>query len=61
VLHWLFFEPTFEILEAKIGIFGIIAEGSDFPEMTLQNCKSDTTTPLKQFYYLSRMLGVADK
>jgi hypothetical protein len=26
-----------------IGIFGIIAQGSDFPEIALQNCKSDMT------------------
>jgi hypothetical protein len=35
-------------IDLQIGIFGIIAQDSDFPEMTLQNCKSDMTTPLKQ-------------
>jgi hypothetical protein len=45
------FSLTFDFtrlrLGLQIGIFGIIAEGSDFPEIALQNCKSDTTTPLR--------------
>jgi hypothetical protein len=42
----LIFDFTRLRLGLQIDIFGIIAQGSDFPEMTLQNCKSDTTTPL---------------
>ena len=34
-------------IDLQIGIFGIIAQDSDFPEIALQNCKSDMTTPLK--------------
>jgi hypothetical protein len=33
-------------LDLQIGNFGIIAQGSDFPEIALQNCKSDMTTSL---------------
>jgi hypothetical protein len=33
-------------IDLQIGIFGIIAQGSDFSEIALQNCKSDMTTPL---------------
>jgi hypothetical protein len=29
----------------QIGIFGIIAKASDFPNLALQNCKSDMHTP----------------
>jgi hypothetical protein len=43
------FSLTFDFtrlsLGLQIGIFGIIAQGSDFPEIALQNCKSDMTTP----------------
>jgi hypothetical protein len=39
-------------LGLQIGIFEIIAQGSDFPEMTLQNCKSDMTTPLRGYWSL---------
>jgi hypothetical protein len=34
-------------IDLQIGIFGIIAQDSDFPEIALQNCKSDMTTPLR--------------
>jgi hypothetical protein len=42
------FSLTFDFtrLGLQIGIFRIIAQGSDFPEIALQNCKSDMTTPL---------------
>jgi hypothetical protein len=33
-------------IDLQIGIFEIISQSSDFPELTLQNCKSDMTTPL---------------
>jgi hypothetical protein len=33
-------------LGLQIGIFGFIAQGSDFPEIALQSCKSDMTAPL---------------
>jgi hypothetical protein len=53
VSHWCSnqnFSLTFDFrrlgLGLKIGIFEIIAQGSDFPEMTLQNCKSDMITLL---------------
>jgi hypothetical protein len=36
-------------LGLQIGIFGIIVQGSDFPEIALQNCKSDMTTPLREW------------
>jgi hypothetical protein len=41
----------------QIGIFVIIAQGSDFPEIALQNCKSDMTTPLS----LSLTPGITEK
>ena len=43
----LIFDFTRLRLGLQIDIFRIIAQGSDFPEITLQNCKSDMTTPLK--------------
>jgi hypothetical protein len=33
-------------IDLQIDIFGIIAQDSDFPEIALQNCKSDMITPL---------------
>jgi hypothetical protein len=33
-------------IDLQIGIFGIIVQDSDFPEIPLQNCKSDMTTSL---------------
>ena len=40
------FDFTSLKLGLQIGIFGIIAQGLEFPEIALQNCKSDMTTPL---------------
>ena len=41
-------DKIFEILCSILenGIFGIIAQASDFPKLALQNCKSDMNTPL---------------
>jgi hypothetical protein len=36
-------------LGLQIGIFGIIAEASDFPKLALQNCKLDMNTPLRKW------------
>jgi hypothetical protein len=50
------FSLTFDFtrlrLGLQIGIFGIIAQSSDFPEIALQNCKSDMTTPLRKPHIL---------
>jgi hypothetical protein len=39
-------------IDLQIGIFGIIAQDSDFPEIALQNFKSDMTTPLRGYWSL---------
>jgi hypothetical protein len=50
------FDFTILRLGLQIGIFGIIAKSSDFPEIALQSCKSDTTTPLsKEKLFLSKL------
>jgi hypothetical protein len=41
-------------IDLQIGIFGIIAQDSDFLEIALQNCKSDMTTPLNDLSFLSK-------
>ena len=47
------FSLTFDFtrlrLGLQIGIFGFIAQASDFLKLALQNCKSDMQTPLNFF------------